>query len=358
MNMSCLRFIYLFLLVLALGAGCDDGEKRIADNGDTDDAETPSDGDGTGNTVCPPGDTIVETHGQLQVDGAYMKNSCGENVQLRGVSSMWLNWESKPYAESHEAMKWMIDNWNIQIFRAAMGIEPSGAYLSNPSKAKQQVRTIVNNAIDLGIYVIIDWHSHNASNPDQQAEAVAFFTEMAAEFGAYPNVLYETWNEPERQDWETVIKPYHETLVQVIRSADPDNIIILGTPSWCQLPSVAVNSPVAGDHLVYAVHFYSCSHGQEIRNGVLQANFHGVPIFISEWGATDADGGVSDKTVCSADADNWLELADDTGASWVAWKLEGCADTSCLFRSGTATDGPFGDALQGHGEYVVSKLLE
>ena len=45
-----------------------------------------------------------------------------------------------------------------------MGVDEPGGYLSNISSNKNRVKIIVESAIDQGIYVIIDWHSHHAEN--------------------------------------------------------------------------------------------------------------------------------------------------------------------------------------------------
>src|SRR5690606_6261743 len=159
----------------------------------------------------------------------------GEAVQLKGISSMWLNWDPVGYAVSRDGMRFMRDEWNISVFRIAMGVEADpgeGAYLEEPETNEQKVRTIVENAIELGVYVIIDWHDHDAEA--HQAEAEAFFARMAEDYGDAPNVLYETYNEPLGVSWSSVLKPYHQAIISVIRERDPDNIIILGTPNWSQ----------------------------------------------------------------------------------------------------------------------------
>ncbi len=363
--MNKLFIVSLFFLGLFSASACDESRPIDPESKDSDqknDTNTGSNEKDSENLTCAPASTVVETHGHLQVIGPDLMNECGEPVRLKGVSSMWLNWENDGYAESKAAMQWMIDNWKISIIRAAMGIEPAGAYMSTETakqRAINQVKTIVNNAIELGIYVLIDWHSHNASDADQKAAAIEFFTMMATEYGQYPNVLYETWNEPLQQDWATVIKPYHEELISAIRKVDSDNIIILGTPQWCQLPDVAIDNPVDGTNLMYTVHFYSCTHQSDLSFIMYRAYRRGVPIFVTEWGATPADGGASDRRVCEPEAEEWMELLDEMNASHIAWKLDGCQDTSCLFRAGAPVDGPWtSDWLQGHGPYVVSKLLE
>ena len=265
-------------------------------------------------TVTDFADTPVGKHGQLSVQGTLIMDEHGNPVQLKGPSSMWLNWESAPYAENKEGVQWMRDNWNAKVIRAAMGITPSGAYLQNPTKAKNQVKTIVQNAIDLGMYVIIDWHEETADQ--HQADAVAFFTEMAQTYGSYPNVIYEPFNEPVKQDWSTVIKPYHEAVIAGIRSADPDNIIVLGTANYSQYVDLAATDPISLPNIMYTLHFYSCTHGASLRDKGDYALDRGLAIFVTEWGATDAGGGSgSGATLCLDEAQRWHDWMNQKGIS-------------------------------------------
>jgi endoglucanase len=306
-----------------------------------------------------PGSPVAR-FGQLRVDGQKLVGAAGP-VQLKGVSTMWLNYESR-FAESKAGLQWMRDNWNLTVVRAAMGIEPTGAFLQNPSIAKQQLRTVVQNAIDLGVYVIIDWHDHNAHL--HQDQAVQFFSEIATEFGSFPNVLYEPYNEPLVRDsaggmvtWSGTIKPYHEAVLAAIRAADPDNIVVLGNPQWDQRPDQAAADRVAGSNLMYSVHFYSCTHGASLRAFAQSAFAQGLPLFASEWGATNADGG-KDKQVCEPEAQAWHDWLDQSAISWSAWRLQSCTnESSCLFSSGAGPDGSWTpDMLTGHGPFVVRHL--
>jgi endoglucanase len=298
----------------------------------------------------------VAEFGQLEVVGSQLRNEHGDPVQLKGVSSMWLNWEQNGYAESLTALEWMRDNWRVSVIRAAMGIEPSGAYLSDPERAKAQVRTVVNNAIAAGVYVIVDWHDHDALA--HQAEAEAFFEELATEFGDQPNILYETFNEPLDVSWGGALKPYHEAVLARIRAVDPDNVVILGTSRWAQTPDAAAASPVEGNNLMYTLHFYACTHTTSVLRAGAQAMAAGAAVFVTEWGATHADGGL-DGIVCENEAQSWHEWMNGNKVSWTAWKLDGCTDSSCLFRAGTPIDGGWTDEwLQGHGAFVRAKLLE
>lgn len=220
-----------------------------------------------GGTTAVTGSTPVAIHGHLSVSGTYLIDEHGSNVQLKGISSQWLNLEADGYALNAEALVWMRDNWNLTAFRAAMRAEAAGTtpgYTTNATaqaEMQRQVEIVINNAIQAGVYVIVDWHAHNALT--QKAAAVAFFGDLSKRYGQYPNVLFETFNEPLKVSWVNELKPYHEAVVNAIRSNDPDshpNVTILGTPQWDQLPTDAASSPLSGTNLMYTVHFYSCDH--------------------------------------------------------------------------------------------------
>jgi aryl-phospho-beta-D-glucosidase BglC (GH1 family) len=220
------------------------------------------------------------------------------------------------------------------------------------------VRTVVHNAIDLGVYVIIDWHDHAGEAHLQQASE--YFAAAAEEFGAYPHVFYEPYNEPVQVSWASVVKPYHEAVSTVIREKDPDNVIILGTPQWSQLVNEAANNPVSGTNLMYTVHFYSCDHRATQRAQALYARQRQLPIFVTEWGATAADGGTDPNgMVCLDEAQLWHDFMNEHGISWAAWKLDDCADLSCLLRRAAPRVGGWTDEwLNGHAPFVRDRMLE
>ncbi len=307
----------------------------------------------TPSTPPPTSGTPVARYGQLRVCGSGMCDKNGTRVQLRGISSMWLNWETQPYAENLQALTWMRDNWNLQVIRAAMGVEPAGAYLSDPAKARAQVETIINNAVTAGVYVIVDWHAHEAQN--NQSQAVAFFGDLARRYGHLPNVIWEPYNEPLQVSWTNVIKPYHQAVVSAIRAADPDNIVVLGTPTWSQDVDVAAASPVTGTNLMYTLHFYSCTHGASLRAKGDAAIRAGLALFVTEWGASNADGGL-DGRACLPEAQSWIDWMKANGISWTAWKLDVGTDTTNLLSPGAPVTGGWTNYLHGHAPFVVANM--
>ena len=115
--------------------------------------------------------TIVSLHGQLHVDGNRILDENNQEVQLRGMSFFWSQWIGKYYTP--ETVAWLKNDWQCTIVRAAMAVEDSEGYITNPEVEKQKIFTVIDAAIAEGIYVIVDWHSHHAE--DYQEEAKAFF---------------------------------------------------------------------------------------------------------------------------------------------------------------------------------------
>jgi len=307
--------------------------------------------------VAAGSDTPVGVNGHLRIEGPDLVNESGAVVQLKGISTMWLNWEQR-YSASKEGLRWLRDNWDLSVIRAAMGVERDGGYLQNPAAMVSRVRTIVHNAVELGVYVIIDWHDHNAQQHPEAA--LEFFRSMADEFGEYPGVLYETFNEPVGNvSWPDVVKPYHEQVTAAIRERDPDNVIIMGTPFWSQAANVAADDPVAGENLMYTVHFYSCDHRGGQRQQAQAARQAGAAIFVTEWGATKADGGTdAGGQICVDEARIWHQFLNDNDISWAAWKLDDCTDLSCLLQPSAPSDGGWTDEwLYGHGPFVRDRML-
>jgi endoglucanase len=318
-----------------------------------------------------PDGSPVALHGQLQVVGTQLVDAAGTPVQLKGVSSMWLNWEGEPFAESKPALQFMRDNWKLSVIRAPLGTESPGGYFDAPMIMQSKVDQVVRHAIELGVYVLVDWHTEIAV--EQQSKAVAFFTAMAKQYGAYPNVIWEPYNEPHPYTWAQ-IKPYHEAVVAAIRAVDPDNLIVLGTPNWSQDVDDAAADPVAGSNLLYTLHFYSCTHTQLLRNKAEDAMAAGLALFVTEFGATDANGGVPPKNyVCESEANTWFDWMATNDISGVAWKLTQGGDASCILGSRAPLDGPWTDDMLttdvggavsgpgitgGHGLFVVNWLRQ
>jgi endoglucanase len=275
---------------------------------------------------------FVALHGQLAVDGTQLTDNQGKPIVLRGMSFGWHNWW--PQFWNEQVVRWMRDDWRCTVLRAAMGIEHQSGYLLQPDSSKRLMKTVVDACIENGIYVIIDWHDHNAEN--HLEEARTFFTEMAEQYGDYPHVMYEIYNEPVRVDWQ-VVKAYSESLIVSIRRIDPDNIILIGNPHWGQDVHVVAENPISGyTNIMYTLHFYAATHKEWLRERGDYALGKGVPLFVTEYGGSEASG---NGDLDMEEWDRWLNWMEKNQISWCKWSIADKQETCSVLKPGAAASG-------------------
>lgn len=299
--------------------------------------------------------TPVEQFGSLSVEDAKIVGQDGTPAVLKGISWFWstTGWKQERFYNK-DAVQHVTKDWNASLVRAAMGVEVEGGYLTDPDGNRERVKTLVDAAIEQGIYVLIDWHSHHAE--DHTEAAVEFFTDMATRYGHAPNVIYEIYNEPLNDtDWSTVIKPYAETVIGAIRTIDPDNLIVVGTRSWSQDVDEAAKDPITGfENIAYTLHFYAGSHGEELREKAREAMSLGAALFVTEWGTVDANG---DGDVATKSTKAWLDFMDEHGLSHANWSLSDKVEGASLLKNGVSETGPWTAAdLTTSGVFVLEIL--
>ncbi|APC41907.1 cellulase family glycosylhydrolase [Clostridium estertheticum] len=277
---------------------------------------------------------------QLKIVGSQLCDSTGKAIQLKGMSSHGLQW----YGDymNYDSMKYLRDNWGVNVVRAAMYTD-QGGYISNPTTTKAKVKEIVQAAIDLNMYVIIDWHILNDGNPNTYKEqSKSFFKEMATTYGNHPNVIYEICNEPNGSTtWANDIKPYAQYIIPAIRAIDPDNIIIVGTSTWSQDVDTAANSPLSYSNIMYACHFYAGTHGQSLRDKIDYAMAKGIAVFVTEWGTSDASGNGGPYIDASQ---QWIDYMANKKISWVNWSLCDKSEAASALKPGDSKTGGWIDS--------------
>jgi endoglucanase len=268
-------------------------------------------------------------YGRLQVIGTHLCDSSGKPVQLRGMSTMGLQWHGG--IVNDVAFAALAKDWKADVVRLAMYVG-EGGYAAHP-ELKQYVWDGVDLAVKYGMYVIIDWHVLTPGNPNDSVYqgAQAFFDEVSRKYAGIPNVLYEVMNEPNgRLSWAEDLKPYASKMVATIRANDPEGVILIGSGTWSQDVDVAAADPIQGKNLMYTFHFYSGSHGQPLRNKVQSAIDRGAAVFCSEWGTTNSTGA---GPLFLPEAETWLAFLDQHQISWANWSLSDKSEGSAALAN-------------------------
>ena len=295
----------------------------------------------------------VKLNGHLNVKGNSLINQSGEVVQLKGVSSFWLNWHGE--FSNASSIKYLKEEWGISIFRAAMGVEEEFGYLENPLDMVKKVEEIIKICIKENIYIVVDYHSHAANQNIKEAKK--FFNYISKKYGKYPNIIYEVWNEPLKISWNDEIRPYMLEIIRTIRANDKDNIILLGTPYWCQRVDEAFKNPIKEKNIMYTAHFYTGTHKGELRNNLEELWKAGCPIFISEFGVSIYDGGTLDRNVYLEEADLWIDWMEKRKISWLTWSLCDKDESSALLSPGASVTGNWKEEeLSKAGKYIKNKI--
>ncbi len=315
-------------------------------------APTPAPEDGT-----YTGAATVSANGQLQVIGTQLCSASGEPIVLRGISTAGIAWF--PELATPESMQTLRNEWKTSVFRIAMySFEGDRSYIRNPEWNKTKVCSLIDAAIELDQYVIVDWHILADGNPQTyQKQAAEFFTYIASKYAGVPNLLYEICNEPKGGvSWSGNIKPYAEAIIPVIREYSPEAVVLVGTPTWSQDVDAAAADPLDFDNVMYSLHFYAGTHKEWLRGKADTALGKGLPLFVTEWGTTDASG---NGAVDTASTLEWLSYLDQNQISWCNWSLCNKAESSALLKTSAPTDGTMPDsALTESGKLVKKQLLE
>ncbi|MFD1256685.1 glycoside hydrolase family 5 protein [Mucilaginibacter terrae] len=297
--------------------------------------------------------TPVVNNGKLHVQSGQIVNQGGLPAQLTGISLSWSIWGGRKYYNP-AVVNWLCQDFKISLLRVSMAVQPDSGYLQQPDKQRQLITAMVDKAIENGIYVLIDWHDHNAHLHTPQAKE--FFGNMARKYKGVPNVIYEIWNEPERIGWDTV-KNYAVELITEIRKYDEDNLIVVGSPHWDQDVDVAANNPITGfQNIAYSFHFYATepSHQDGLR---LRANYaiaKGLPLFVTEWGVGEANG---DGEFNKGKNRKWLKWMQQHQLSWANWNITDKKETTAILRPGAPVNGGWTkEQLTPAGNYIRKVL--
>jgi endoglucanase len=380
------------------GGGGDSGSQGVPDASTTADgsdaqAKPPGDsgssgldgggagGDG-GLSVLPPPSTSLP---RLTVNGPVIQDPTGTTVVLRGVAIPDIGALASAGGGSAgitNRIDEIVGAANLAVHVIRLPVYPrsvpnSGSPYYSPMpfpvgpdapasagtvtalSAADYVSTVLQPAVDYAtsknLYVIVDYHQiDNATTGQSGADAVTFWTQIAPVFSNYPNVLYEAFNEPidnkPTAGWTTAFQTQAQAWINAIRAGAPQNLIVVGSPSWSQYPNGTTAFPLTGGNLVFTAHIYPGNWTTPFQTRVTAA-VATVPVFVSEWGydlvatMSKNDPNANLETTSETWVTDLETYVDGNGASWTAWVADPAWGPPMFTNdAGGLTD--FGSAVQ------------
>jgi endoglucanase len=270
--------------------------------------------------------------GRLQVTNGKLCDRKGEPVMLRGVSTHDLI--TVESFLNDDLFRELSEDHGVNLIRLAVYTYGMGVIgyctKGDRERYREDVAKGVAYAQAHDMYALIDWHILSDGDPNTYLdEAKAFFAEMAETYRDHDNVLYEICNEPNGVDWATV-KRYAEKVIPVIREKDPNAVVIVGNPDWSKDLTSVADDPLTFDNILYTLHFYAATHGQEYRDMTEAVSKAGLPIFVSEFGITASSGGFPRDT---ESADQWIDLLEREHISYCLWSFSKVNEACSAIRS-------------------------
>lgn len=204
------------------------------------------------------------------------------------------------------------NDWQANVVR--LSVHP-GVFLNDWVRGKKILEDEVKVARGLGLFVIIDWHVIGEPNGwykpmtadkrqyyiyNSDFGAVKRFWQYAAgKFKDDRGIIFELWNEPVNEknnlNWGE-LKPYLAELIELIRNAGSQNVILAPAVNWGYDLRGIKADPLNGQNIAYSWHVYN--NGSALsREAALDGLNKIYPVFITEWGSnSDKDFGFSLKS--------------------------------------------------------------
>jgi endoglucanase len=293
--------------------------------------------------ISPFDASRLKAQSYVQVRGNRFVDDQSATLIFRGVSisdpdalARQSRWRKSLF---EEIRRWGANAVRIPVHPAAWRSRGEGAYLSLLDDA-------VYWANDLGLYLILDWHSigylpnelfQDPVYNTTVTETLRFWRTTAARYRNVPTLaLYEIFNEPTtlggalgQPDWEEW-KSLNEKIIDLIRANDPSAIPVVSGFDWAYDLSSVRTRPISRDGIAYAVHPYPQKASAQPPT---EENFHQVwqrdwgfvaeryPLIATELGWVRPDGRGAHVPVINDGSygPHILSFMESRGISWIAW---------------------------------------
>lgn len=264
----------------------------------------------------------------LHTDANLIKDPNGNVVVLRGVDTIDIGATEVWYGGVTATIDRVTNKsdtsgsspgWYTKVIRLAIYPQNENSFSGGPKYYETNpndyytnfLRPVIDYCKTKDIYAIIDWHYVGDNTYDRITETSAFWSFMAPKFAGDSHVLFELFNEPlntsegsEAANWAR-LKTDMQTWIDIIRASAPNNLILVGAPSWSQQIGPAASDPFStsnpnNTNLVMVVHLYPghwLVYGQDYFKSQVTTCLTRYPVFASEWGFWGTSEELLDGTI-------------------------------------------------------------
>ena len=216
-------------------------------------------------------------------------------------------------------------------------VHPAAWRARTPVKYLELLDQAVEWCTDLGMYIIIDWHSignlgmelfQDPMYNTSKAETYEFWRTIAAHFrGNNTIAFYELFNEPTIYRGQLGSLPWsewkeiNEKIINLIRAFDKETIPLVAGLDWAYDLSPLHDDPINAQGIAYVTHPYANKRSQpwepkwEENFGFAADNY---PVFATEFGM----GGFQGKGNDNDYGNRIIKYLEGRGISWACWVFD------------------------------------
>jgi aryl-phospho-beta-D-glucosidase BglC (GH1 family) len=267
----------------------------------------------------------------IKVVGNKFVNAYGDTILFRGLS---ISDPDKVERQGH----WNKDHFEKVKEMGAMvvriPVHPVAWRERTPERYLELLDQAVEWCTDLGMYVIIDWHSignlgmelfQNPMYNTSKAETYQFWRTIAQHFSGNNTVaFYEIFNEPTIYRGQLGSLPWsewkkiNENIIGLIRAFDKETIPLVAGLDWAYDLSPLRDDPVNAEGIGYVTHPYSFKRSQpwepkwEENFGFAAGQY---PVVATEFGMEESAGNTGDTDY----GNRIIKYLEGKGISWMCW---------------------------------------
>lgn len=272
---------------------------------------------------------------RILVKGTRFVTAGGDTVLFRGLA---ISDPDKIEHQGHWSKSHFVKVKEMGATIVRIPVHPIAWRERTPAKYLQLLDQAVAWCTELGMYVMIDWHSignlqmqlfQDPMYNTTQQETYEFWRTIARHFeGNTTTAFYELFNEPTlyngelgRMSWSEW-KKINEDIIGLIRAFDRQPIILVAGLDWAYDLTPLLVEPLEAEGIGYVSHPYPHKRGKPYEpkweeNFGFAANRY--PVVVTEFGFTLGKEGLADNGEYGKAIINYLEAK---GISWVAWVFD------------------------------------